>query len=312
MKNIKHILCLFFSLTLVFTSCQEEDQEFGDIISPSNIQITADIVGADATNPNGDGSGTVHFTATAENAVSFKFIYNGNETTAPSGRITYDFAVLGLNTYTVTVVASGTAGVTSSSSIQVDVLSTYSPPADLLEKLHGTTTKTWRIKAESDSHFGLGPPPGNPDLQNIFGQWFSSGANTKAGVGMYNDRYIFNVDGTFTHITDSTNDGAGVDTTGDVFGRDPIIYNDLGNSGTGTIDGSDVLNYPMDDYSQTWFLTAPSSVETLNLSGTAFIGYYTGGSHTYEIFDRSVPNELVLRTVDANGEFYWWFTIISD
>lgn len=311
MKNFKYTLSLILLIMFVFTSCQDEDQEFGDIVTPSNIQITAVLEGADAANPNGDGSGVVHFTATADNAITYTYVYNGSQTSSPSGTQTYSFAVLGLNTYTVTVIAVGTGGVTSSQSIQVDVLSTYSPPAELLDKLHGGTSKTWRVKNESDSHFGLGPPPGNPDLQDIFGQWFSAGADTKAGVGMYNDRYIFNADGTFTHITDNDNDAGGTDPTGDIFGRDPLIYNDLGNSGAGTIDGADVLNYPFDDYNESWFLSAPGGVETLNLTGNAFIGYYIS-NHTYEIFDRSVPNELVLRVVDANGEFYWWFTIISE
>jgi hypothetical protein len=312
MKKNKYIIGLFLSLMLVFYCCQEEDQEFGDIITPTNILITAEIVGVDATNPNGDGSGTVNFSATADNAISYKFVYNGIETSSPNGKITYNFAVLGLTTYTVTVVATGTAGVASSADIQVDVLSTYAPPAELLDKLHGGTSKTWRIKNESDSHFGLGPTPDKPDFQNFFAQYFSAGADTKAGVGMYNDRYIFNSDGIFTHITDAENDATGDDPTGDIFGRDPLIYNDLGNSGTGTIDGEDVLNYPFDDYNENWFLSAPGGVETLNLTGTAFIGYYIA-NHTYEIFDRStVSNEIVLRIVDANGEFYWWFTLISD
>ncbi len=311
MKNFKYLLSLTAVMMLVFTSCQDEDQVFGEILAPSNIQITAEIVGADATNPNGDGSGVVHFTATADNAITFNYVFNGSRTASPSGMQTYSFANLGVNTYTVSVVAIGTGGAQTTASIQVDVLSTYSPPAALLDKLHGGATKTWRIKNESDSHFGLGPPPSNPDFQNFFGQWFSAGADTKAGVGMYNDRYIFNVDGTFTHITDNDNDTGGTDPTGDIFGRDPLIYNDLGNAGAGTIDGADVLNYPFDDYSENWFLTAPGGVETLNLTSNAFIGYYTGGDHTYVIYDRSVPGELVLNTIDGNGEFTWWFTIVD-
>lgn len=307
---MKHkIILKFLSLAFILFlyNCQDEDQVFGDIIAPSNIQITADIVGADATNPNGDGSGVVHFSATANNATSFKFVYNGTEVSSPSGRHTFSFSTLGVSTYTVTVVASGTAGVTSSESIQVDVLSTYSPPPALLQKLHGGSSKIWRIKSESKPHFGLGPVGGT-----IIAEWFSAEADSKAGVGMYNDRYIFNVDGTFTHITDNTNDGAGTDPTGDIFGRDPLIYNDLGNAGAGTVDGADILNFPFDDYNENWILTAPGGVETINLTGTAFIGYYTGGSHTYEIFDRSVANEIVIKTTDGNTEFDWWFVLTTN
>ncbi|MEQ6124325.1 glucan endo-1,3-beta-D-glucosidase [Pseudotenacibaculum sp. MALMAid0570] len=307
MKKFKYIIGLILLTSIVLVGCQDEDQEFGDIIAPSNIQITAVIEGADAANPNGDGSGVVHFTATANNAVSYTFVYNGSETSAPSGRHTYNFAILGLNTYTVTVVASGTAGVTSSASIQVEVLSTYSPPADLTDKLHGGTSKTWRIKSEKPGHFGLGPVGGTVPTE-----WYGAGIDEKAGVGMYDDRYVFNADGTFMHITDSTNDAGGNDPTGTIFGRDPLIYDDLGNSGAGTIDGADVLNFPFDDYSGSWALTAPNGVETINLTGSSFIGYYTSGNHQYQIFDRSLPNEMLLRTTDGNGQFDWWFIITTD
>lgn len=305
MKNFKYILSLSLLVMFVFTSCQDEDQEFGDIIAPTNILITADIVGVDATNPNGDGSGTVNFSATADNAISYKFVYNGIETSSPSGKMTYNFAVLGLTTYTVTVVATGTAGVASSADIQVDVLSTYSPPAELLEKLHGTSTKTWRIKSEKAGHFGLGPVGGQTPAE-----WFSAGVDEKAGVGMYNDRYIFNIDGTFTHITDGTNDTGGDDPTGDVFGRNGLI-DELGGTG-GTPNGDDIENLPFDDYSESWFVTAPGGLETLTITSLGFIGYYTGGNHTYQIFDRSVPNELLLKTTDGNSGFDWWFIITSE
>jgi hypothetical protein len=314
MKKIKNILGLALTACILFISCQEDDYTFGPIVTPSNIQITADIVGADAANPNGDGSGTVHFSATATNAVSFKYVFNGAEEVALSGRKTYNFSDLGVNTYTVTVVASGTAGVTSSASIQVQVLSVYAPPADLKTKLYGfdpsnptaTSSKTWRIKSEKSGHFGLGPVGGTVPTE-----WYGAGPNEKAGVGMYDDRFIFNSDGTFVHITDNTNDTGGTDPSGTIFGRDPHIVNDLGPN-TGSVNGADIENYLYNDYTENWTLTAPGGVETINLTGLAFIGYYTGGNHQYQIFDRGVANEMLLRTTDAASAFDWWFIIASD
>lgn len=305
MKNYKIIYIAILVVTFGFYGCQDEDDfTFGDIVVPTNIQITADIVGQDATNPNGDGSGVVHFSASADNALSYKFAYNGNEITSTAGRATFNFSTLGLNTYNVVVIAIGTGGVSSSSSIQVEVLATYAPPPDLLDKLHGTTSKTWRIKNEVGNHFGLGPPGGD-----IPCEWYGAGVDEKATVGMYDDRYIFHADGTFEHITDSTNDGGGLDPTGTVFGRDPLI-NELGSSG-GTVNGADIENLPFDDYSEQWQLTAPGGVETLSLTGLGFIGYYIG-EHSYQIFDRSKTNEITLRIVDANGEFAWWLVLTSD
>ena len=47
MKNFKYLLT-FFSLAILFSSCEEEKYEFGDITTPKNLQIVADIAGVDA------------------------------------------------------------------------------------------------------------------------------------------------------------------------------------------------------------------------------------------------------------------------
>lgn len=301
-KYIKAIVVL--TLVISFTSCQEEDYSFGDIIAPSNIQITTELVGADDNNPNGDGSGEVKFTVSADNAVSYKLVYDGTDYVTLSGEQSIIFTTLGLNTYTVTVIASGTAGVTSSETVQVEVLATYAPPEDLITKLYGfdpanptaTTSRTWRIQSAKPGHFGLGPVGGTTPTE-----WYGAGPDEKNGVGMYDDRFTFSSDGTFTHVTN-----------GDIFGRDPLIVNDLGPNTAGTVNGADIENYAYGDYAGTFQLTAPGGVETINLSDDAFIGYYTGGSHQYEIFDRNTPNELLLRTTDGNSEFDWWFIIVVE
>ena len=78
MKKIKYLFKSLFVITvLVFTSCETDDHEFGDITNPTNLQVSADIIGFDANNPNGDGSGTVHLTAIADNAITYKFVQDG-------------------------------------------------------------------------------------------------------------------------------------------------------------------------------------------------------------------------------------------
>ena len=302
MKKNKFLL-VFISL-ITFFSCQENDYSYGEIIAPSNINITADVVGADASNPDGDGSGIVNFSVTADNAVSFKYVVNGAEFVSLSGKQKISFSTLGLNTYTVTVVASGTAGITSTKSIQVQVLSTYSAPDDLKAKLFGfdaanpsaASSKTWKIQAAKPGHFGLGPVGGS-----IPTEWYGAAANEKDGLGMYDDRFTFNSDGTFLHTTNGT-----------IFGRDPHIVNDLGANSTGNINGADIENFVYADYSSTWALIAPGGKETIALTGLGFMGYYTGGNHQYEIFDRGVANEMVIKTTDAASDFDWWFIIVSE
>ncbi|WP_289044495.1 glycoside hydrolase family 16 protein [uncultured Olleya sp.] len=295
---------LVLMLTLIF-ACQEEDQTFGEIVAPSNLVVTATIVGQDASNPNGDGSGLVHFNATADNALSYKYNFGTSQLNAPSGSTSFTFSDLGVNTYTVAVVAYGTAGVSTTSTIEVEVLATYSPPADLLDALVGDGSKTWRIKSEKNGHFGLGPVGGT-----VAAEWYGAAPGEKSATGMYDDRFIFNEDGTFTHIVNSTNDDPATNTSGTIFGRDPLV-NELGPHSE-TPNGADIENYPYQDYSETWVITAPGGVETINISNLGFIGYYTGGNHRYEIFSRDIPNELTIRTTDGNSEFDWWFIITSE
>ena len=55
--NIKYIFGIFFLLLFVVTSCTEETYSLGDLKSPTNVVINAEIVGKTTTNPNGDGTG---------------------------------------------------------------------------------------------------------------------------------------------------------------------------------------------------------------------------------------------------------------
>ncbi|HKL35695.1 MAG TPA: family 16 glycosylhydrolase [Salegentibacter sp.] len=302
MKNI--LKTGLVALSLVFAgACSNDDYDIGEITAPTNLQVETDIVGQSDEMPEGDGSGQVTFNASAESAMTYKYVFeNGSSITSSSGVYTHQFSETGTKTYTVTIIAYGPGGTASSMMVDVEVLVTYEPPADLIDKLVG---KEWRIKAEVPGHFGLGPIGGN-----IPTEWYAAGANEKVGVGMYDDGYIFNEDGTFTHITNTTNDEPTVDPSGTVFGRINLV-DQLGVSCDCEVQGADVLNIPFDDYTENWSISAPGGNETINLTGIGFIGYYIGGDHKYEIFDRSGTDELIIRSTDGNGEFDWWFILTS-
>lgn len=294
MKTIKYFLTLVITL-LIFSSCETENYEFGDIVTPTNLTVTPEIVGKDANNPYGDGSGVVKITAKADSAISYKFIYNGSETVKAGGQLTYNFGNTGTNKYTITVVANGKGGVSSSRTIEFEVKVVYVPPAELVTILTGNSSRTWRIKAEGNSHFGLGPVGGS-----IPTEWYGASANSKSNTGMYDDRFTFKADGSFSHNT-------GAD--GWVFGR-KVLIEQLNGPG-GVADGDDIIQYPFASYSGQYTLSAPNSVETITLTGTNFIGYYTGGNHQYRIFKRQA-NEMILSTVDGNNGFEWWFVLVPE
>lgn len=305
MKKYKYIPAFLLTLltTIIFNSCQETEYEFGDVIAPSNVALSAEIVGQDTDNPNGDGTGVVNFTATASDAISYKFVYNGAESIAPSGEVTYSFSDIGINTYSVTVIAIGTGGATSSEIIEVDVLASYEAPDDLKEFLYDyventETSKEWRIKAETVGHMGVGP------VEETSSIWWSAPEFDKAITGMYDDRYVFNSDGTFDINTNNTND----DEAGTIFGQATALDATFGDQGLTANDNGEHENYEKDDYSGDWTLTAPSEQETLTLSNDGFIGFYVGGSGSYSIISRS-DTEMLLKTIGDDGNA--WFFILT-
>ena len=301
MKNIKYIFGIFVSLALI-TSCQEDDLTVGDLITPSNIEIS--VIYLDDTDEDGEiddvtaapglGSGLVRFSATGTDATAFHFEIQNATKLQKDGALEHTFTTLGNNTYAVTVIAYGTGGISTSKTIEVEALALYEPPADLLEMLHANGTRTWKIAADLNQHFGLGDIGGPPF------QHYGAAPGDKAHTGMYDDRYTFNVDGSFTHDT-------GAD--GWVFGRNALIEELAG--GGGEAEGDDIIQYPFGTYSANWSLTAPGGAETINLTGIGFFGYYVGGDHKYIIHSRSA-NEMIIKTADGNGVFDWWFKLIPE
>lgn len=75
-------------------------------IIPSNLTLDITIVGKDATNTNGDGSGTIKCVASATDAVKYEFRFGvGDVVENASGIAEYTFTEEGVNSYTVYVYA---------------------------------------------------------------------------------------------------------------------------------------------------------------------------------------------------------------
>lgn len=81
---------------------------------------------------------------------------------------------------------------------------------------------------------------------------------------MYDDRYIFNSNGTFTYITNLNNDNTFNTTEDTVFGRVDLIdelrpYNITPN-------GGDIENYPLEDYTAEWSIINEGREASIHLS----------------------------------------------
>ena len=292
---MKRINFLLVALSLfIFTACEQEDYEFGDILSPTNLTISAALQGADADNPYGDGSGYVTFTANAVDAITYKFVQDGVEYMVPSGVFTTRFTNTGVHVYSIDVIASGTAGAMSNESTSVEVLYTFEPPADLVEAL---TTGSWRVMAEAPAHMGVGPA--DDMAPDGVASWWNAGPYDKADTAMYDDRMVFSSDGTMEYQT-----------AGSIFGKAPPLEEEFfGNQGLGDPNSdNEHLYYPVDNFNSNWTVSEADGNLILSFTGNGFAGFYVGGNHSYTILSRS-SNEIYLRTVgfDTNG----WFIKIT-
>lgn len=111
-KNKKHLFLislLFIALAnfLMLFSCSGSTTDgSGAIMTPSNLAISANLVGANAQNPNGNGSGIVNINISATNATSYKVLLGNGETKElTSGELAYTYTTAGTNTYAVYVSA---------------------------------------------------------------------------------------------------------------------------------------------------------------------------------------------------------------
>lgn len=68
--------CFAFVLLLAIGSCKKKEYSMGDLAAPTQVTINTEIVGVDATHPNGDGSGDVKITLTGNNVLSYKIDYD--------------------------------------------------------------------------------------------------------------------------------------------------------------------------------------------------------------------------------------------
>jgi len=210
-KNIKYILGIFFVLLLTITSCTQETYSLGDLTAPSNLVINAVIAGQDALHPNGDGSGDVSFTVTGDNVLASSIDYDASDAVnlvyLPTGTITKKYTKLGLNTYRVTVVASGKGGSQSTITKDIKVQSNFTPDPVLVTNITNNASKAWVVDKSVPGHFGVGPW----DPTNVTPSWWSAAINEKVASAncFYTARFTFTkvvASGTFS-LTVASPDG---------------------------------------------------------------------------------------------------------
>ncbi len=308
------ILVLIFGVLIFSISCQKDEYDLGELVAPTNVTLSYEIEGADAENPNGDGSGFVHFEATANNAITYTFDFgDGSDViTAASGKVTKRFSITGVITYNVTVSAVGTGGITSNKSDQIEVFSNFED-AEALEFLTGGASKSWFWAYDQPGHVGLGPVTddyGNADF--TWPNWWSIGAYDEEKACMYDVEMVF---------TKTDNGMTFQQLNGPAFV--PGLY-----AGEINVDPGDVCYMPgeieqlTEDllYSEKNVTFSPSSTlaaevgdyrgTAMTISGGGFMCWWVGAS-TYDIISVT-ENTLEVRIEQGDaGAWYHTFTNVK-
>jgi beta-glucanase (GH16 family) len=105
-KNLVSLLSLILLISCSSDSGNEGNSGNGTSTTPSNLVVSASVVGTNTQNSNGDGSGMVIFNISATNATSYKIaLGDGKTLDATNGTNTYRYTAGGTNTYVVYVSA---------------------------------------------------------------------------------------------------------------------------------------------------------------------------------------------------------------
>ena len=311
MKNILKFLTVIALFFMV--SCQEDIYTFGDIDTPSNFVVTAQVLGQNATTaPNGDGSGKVLFTAKADNAISYRYIFgDGTTTNAPSGIFEKRYNQTGLNTFTVTVIATGKGGVAATTTLDVTILSNFEDP-EAVQFLTGGSQKTWYFSASEPGHLGVGPNS-TDDTQNYFPLWYQAAPWEKAASAesscLYANELVFSKVGNQLKFQ-LNNQGQ------TFFNKDfqSVVGGTAGYDFCYNYNAGGLKNVNLGP-SESVVMSSPSAATRtrgtmMNFSDNGFMGYYIGQS-SYEILSISETRMVVRAVMGGNPALAWYHTFTS-
>ncbi|WP_416448469.1 family 16 glycosylhydrolase [Leeuwenhoekiella sp. A2] len=299
MNTIKKMIYVMFAIVVI--SCQDDDQTFGEITAPANLTVTATVANVSDDNPYGDGSGMVTFSASADNATGYKYLFGDNSTMMSTGNAEHVFAQPGVNSYVVTVITSGAGGSQTTATTEVTVFSAFDDPATK-QLLTGGASKTWYVAAALPAHLGVGPVgTGTPD-------YYAAAPFEKEGEGcFYNDAITFSLNAANNIVFNYDNQGAS-------------FFNvDFLSVGGGGGDADQCLGY---DVSGDKFVNLAPATNSVYAEGATtgtqiiiadggFMSYYIG-TGTYEVVEIQ-DDYMMLRAIPgSNPDLAWYLKFTTD
>lgn len=272
---MKHAIKYSYALALLLAvgSCKKKEYSMGELLAPSGVTINTEIVGADATRPNGDGSGDVNIMLTGKNVLSYKIDYDASDgidlQLLPTGKTTRKYTKVGLNNYRITVVAYGPGATATTVTKDIQVRSDFTPNPTIVTNLTGTGSKTWRVDKSVPGHFGVGPW----SATSVTPEWWAAAIDEKVACCncFYTASFTFTKTATGYTLTSATPDGA-FTKTGALAGGLPGIPS-TGSEGCYSYGGG-TSSFSFIPSGSGIAATAPSTKTAILLGGSnTFIGY---------------------------------------
>lgn len=281
------------ALSAGLAACQKTDYSFGEIKAPAELELAIAVEGADATNPDGNGSGFVQIDATASNAITYKIDFgDGTTRMVPGGKVRYKYGTPGTQEYIITVNAIGTAGVVSTISKKVAVNVIFEIPADILSALTGTGNKVWVTDNMAPGHIGVGP------VAEFSPIWYQAGPDEKASVGcFYDDEITFSRDANNRVSMAVDNKGASF-----IQGASVASYGFSGPEDCYALDMSGVKALTFSD-AMSGAGEAISTQIQFTVPGNGAINFATG-ANTYEILSIT-ESTIHLRNIGVDGNAWY-------
>lgn len=291
MRTIRNISWLFIGMSFLFSACKKQSYSFGELKAPTNLALTATVVGVNGSNPNGNGTGNVTITVTSTGALTYNIDFgDGTTRVVPSGTLTYKYANPGTNDYTITVNAVGTGGSLSTISKRIRVFVAFQIPAPILSALTGGTSKIWVTDRSAPGHFGVGP---NDAFSPI---WYSAGPDTREPCA-YDDEITFSKNALDQVFMNVDNKGASFS-----IGASSSFYGFSGGDNCFPINTGGNKQLIFQDATST-STPAQSTRIQFTVPGNGIINFGTGGT-VYEILEVTATT-MHLRNIGIDGNSWY-------
>lgn len=292
MNNKLSYATVMFMLLVLFTGCTKEEYAIGDLKTPSNLVLNAQLVGQSTGAPYGDSSGVVNFSVTSDNAITYHFDFGDGSRVEniPSGTTSHKFGRVGIFNYTVTVTAYGPGGAASTISQAITVSYKYELNPDIITALTNNASKVWITDKATAGHFGVGP-------NSSFGpDWYAAGPNTREPCA-YDDEITFVKSGANSISMNADNKGQTM-----MIGAATAFYGVSGGDGCYPLNTGGTKSLAFSEASSSSTPAVSTRVQ-FTVPGNGIINFGTGGT-SYEII-AITDNSLFIRNIGADGNAWY-------